>query len=62
VPGWQIKDGKPVANRSEWAVLLEAVRPYQVTWLLAQVDAVPADLALAVQAAQPGAPRLELTT
>ncbi len=55
--GWQTRDGKPVANREAWEALLEAARPHQVTWLLAQGDAVPQDLAwaasLAAQAAQP---------
>ncbi len=55
--GWQTRDGRPVANREEWGALLEAARPHQVTWLLAQGDAVPQDLAwaasLAAQAAQP---------
>ena len=57
VRGWQTRDGKPVSNREEWEALLEAARPHQATWLLAQGDAVPEDLAwaakLAAQAAQP---------
>ncbi len=42
--GWRTKDGKPVANQAAWESLLEAARPHHVTWLLAQGDAVPADL------------------
>jgi ribonuclease HI len=45
--GWQTREGKPVANRAEWEALLEAARPHRVTWLLAQGDAIPADLAWA---------------
>jgi len=56
--GWQTKDGKPVSNRKEWEALLEAARPHNVTWLLAQGDTIPEDLAwaakLTTQAAQRG--------
>ncbi len=45
--GWRTRDGKPVANRAEWESLLEAARSHHVTWLLAQEDAVPDDLAWA---------------
>jgi ribonuclease HI len=33
-----------VANQAEWQALLEAARPHEITWLLAQGDAVPDDL------------------
>jgi ribonuclease HI len=42
--GWLTRDGKPVANQAEWQALLEATCPHQVTWLLAQGDAIPANL------------------
>jgi ribonuclease HI len=42
--GWQTRDGKPVANRTEWEALVEAARPHLVTWLLAREDAIPDDL------------------
>lgn len=42
--GWQTREGQPVANQTEWEALLEAARPHRVTWLLAQRDAIPADL------------------
>ncbi len=42
--GWRTRDGKPVANQGEWQALLEAARPHNVTWLLAQGDAIPNDL------------------
>ncbi|NLE99881.1 MAG: ribonuclease HI [Anaerolineales bacterium] len=45
--GWKTKDGKLVANRAEWEALLEAARPHQVTWLLAQGEAAPPDLEMA---------------
>jgi len=55
--GWQTRDGKPVANLTEWQALMEAARPHHVTWLLAQKDAIPQDLAwageLATQASKP---------
>jgi len=53
--GWRTREGKPVANRAEWEMLLEAARPHHVTWLLVRGDVAPADLAwageLAVEAA-----------
>jgi ribonuclease HI len=56
--GWQTRDGKPVANQAEWESLVEATRSHHVTWLLAQGDAAPADLAwageLAVESARLG--------
>jgi len=58
VGGWQTRDGKPVANQAAWEELLEAARPHHVTWLLAQGDAAPEDLAwaseLAAQASKLG--------
>lgn len=45
--GWQTHEGKPVANQAAWQALLEAARPHDVTWLLAQSDAIPDDLARA---------------
>ena len=42
--GWRTRDGKPVANQAEWQALLEAARPHDVAWLLAQGDAVPDDM------------------
>jgi len=49
--GWRTQQGKPVANRAEWEALLEAGRPHQVTWLLAQGDVIPDDLACAAELA-----------
>jgi ribonuclease HI len=49
--GWQTRGGKPVANRAEWEALLVAMKPHQVTWLLAQGDAVPEDMAQAADLA-----------
>lgn len=56
--GWQTRDGKPVANRAEWESLLEAARPHQVSWLLAQGDTAPADLERAGQLAGEATGRL----
>ncbi len=42
--GWRTRDGSPVANQGEWQALLEAARPHDVSWLLAQGDAIPDDL------------------
>ncbi|MBN1178151.1 MAG: ribonuclease HI [Anaerolineae bacterium] len=55
--GWRTRDDKPVANREEWEALLEAARPHQVTWLMAQGDAVPADLSQAGELAAEAALR-----
>ena len=38
---WRTKDGKPVANRSEWDALLAAMRPHRVRWQLAQASDYP---------------------
>ena len=57
--GWQTREGQPVANRAEWEALLEAARPHQVTWTLAQGDDVPAELALAGELAAAAAHQQE---
>lgn len=49
--GWQTKDGQPVANRAEWEALVEAAQRHHVTWLLAQGEAIPDDLAWASELA-----------
>ena len=49
--GWRTRGGGAVANRAEWEALLEAGRPHHITWLLAQGDAIPDDLAQARQLA-----------
>ena len=53
------KDGKPVANRTEWEALIEAIRPHHVTWLLAQGDAIPGDMSLAGMLASQAADLLQ---
>ncbi len=52
VPGWQArawrtKEGKPVAHRALWEVLLEEARKHQVHWQLAPAERPPEDLRLA---------------
>ncbi len=58
--GWQTRDGKPVANRAAWEMLLDAAHPHAVTWLQAKGDDAPDDLAwageLAARASRPGEP------
>ncbi len=58
--GWQTRDGKAVANRAAWEMLLEAVHPHTVTWLQAKGDDAPDDLAwageLAARASRPEEP------
>ncbi|NLE44897.1 MAG: ribonuclease HI [Chloroflexi bacterium] len=42
--GWHTKDGKAVANRSEWEALLAATQVHQVTWAMAADGAPEEDL------------------
>ncbi len=48
---WRTRAGRPVANRAEWEALMEASRPHDVAWLLAQGDDLPADLTQAAELA-----------
>jgi ribonuclease HI len=41
VRDWQTRDGKPVANRTEWEALQAAMRPHQVSWRLAPAEEQP---------------------
>ncbi len=59
--GWVTREGRPVANRSEWESLLEAARPHAISWRLASPDTTPelaqaAELA-AQSAAEPSQPQ-----
>jgi ribonuclease HI len=49
---WQTKDGKPVANRTEWEALLAAAQPHHVTWQIAPPATAPADMERAAQVAR----------
>ena len=48
--GWETRDGKPVANRTEWESLLIAMKPHRVTWQPGSMDEM-ADLAEAARLA-----------
>jgi ribonuclease HI len=54
-----VLNGKPVANRTEWEALIEAIRPHHVTWLLAQGDAIPGDMSVAGMLASQAADLLQ---